>query len=109
MSDTVTKLWAHPQRDQILQFAGFLADPITRRTMAKLTIHGSMSVNDIDTKSLRATRAEVVTRLVKIERNGLATSKKISKDGTFHKRYTITRFGRKLVFMYMNQESSEFE
>ena len=76
MSDTVTKLWAHPQRDQILQFAGFLADPITRRTMAKLTIHSSMSVNDIDTKSLRATRAEVVTRLVKIERNGLATSKK---------------------------------
>ena len=109
MSDTVTKLWAHPQRDQILQFAGFLADPVIRRIMAKLTIHGSISVNDIETKLLRATRAEVITRLVKIEQNGLATSKKISKDGMFHKQYTITRFGRKLVFKYMKQESNEFE
>lgn len=77
--------------------------------MAKLTIHGSISVNDIETKSLRATRVKVITRLARLEQNGLATSKKFNKDGMFYKQYTITRFGRKLVFKYMKQESNEFE
>ena len=97
------------QRGKALEFAGALADPLTRRILAKLTSkHSPISVDNIPTQLLGAQRPEVISRLSRLERYGLVSSNNMTKDGTVHRRYEINDAGKELVHKYMKEESKNF-
>ena len=104
MTNVASTLLENPQLDQIMHLAGILADPVIRKTMATLVTRGAMSVNDIPTDDLDATRPEIITSLSRLEREGLATSEKIKEGDTFHKQYSITDVGKTYVSRYMSHE-----
>lgn len=107
MINTASTLLENPQVDQIMHLAGVLADPVIRKTMATLVIHGAMSVNDIPTADLGATRHEIISSLVCLEKEGLATSEKIKEGNMFHNQYSITEVGKMYVSRYMSHEMKQ--
>ena len=104
MTNTASTLLENPQLDQIMHLAGVLADPVIRKTMATLVTHGAMSVNNVPTTDLDATRPEIITRLVCLEKEGLATSVEIKEGNMFHLQYSITETGKEYVSRYMSHE-----
>ena len=107
MTNTASTLLENPQVDQIMHLAGVLADPVIRKTMATLVIHGAMSVNNIPITDLDATRIEIITSLGWLEKEGLATSEKIKEGDMFHKQYSITEVGKMYVSRYMSHEMQQ--
>ena len=97
------------QRGKTLEFAGALADPLTRRILAKLASnHSPISVDNIPTNLLNAQRPEIISRLSRLERYGLVSSNNITKNGTVHRRYEVNKTGKDLVHKYMKEESKNF-
>lgn len=96
-SKTIDGMDERAQKETLL-FVGVLADPLTRRIMAKLTNkHGPITVNNVPTDLLKATKSQVISRLCRLERYGLVTSKKHISSGEFFKEYSINESGRRWV------------
>ena len=97
-------------RVQTLQFFSMLADPITRRVMAKLASkYSPISVNEVPTRRLDATELQILSRLCKLEKYGLVTSQMKPEDDGFYKEYHINDDGKRWVTGYMKDELSKFQ
>lgn len=96
---------------ETLSFISVVADPLTRRIMAKLASkHSPIAVDAVPTKLLNASKLQIVSRLCRLERQGLVTSKrKNMEDDTFYKEYSINDNGRALVDSHMSNELSKFQ
>ena len=96
-------------REKTLQFVSVLADPLTRRIMAKLASkHSPIAVNNVPAERLNTTKPQIISRLCRLERYGLVTSHKKTTDNVFYKEYSINENGRRWVDGYMRDELGEF-
>lgn len=94
---------------RVFKLAGMLADPLTRRIMAKLASpQGPISVDGIP-KELNGDRGATISRLSRLEQAGLLRSEKVSAGSRFCKKYIINDNGRDPVSKYMKEESKLFE
>lgn len=91
---------------QFFDLAGIMTDPITRRILAKLSSKGSpISVDSIPVDKLQAKKAQVVTRLINLEKKGFVTSSKVASQNGFCKKFFINEKAKPLVEQLMKPES----
>jgi len=101
----VTDKLEDKEEGQMFQLAGILADPLTRKIMAKLaSSHGPIATNDVPTAGL-GDKGAIIVRLNRIESAGVAQSQKVHINNGFCKRYSLNDKGRKYVSKYMQAES----
>lgn len=94
------------ERKQLFHLAGIIADPITRRILAKLSSQQSpISVDSIPLEKLDASKPQVVTRLTKLEKMGWVKSEKVKSQNGFCKKYFINEKGQTIVSKLMKVES----
>lgn len=93
-----------------LRSLSVLADPLTRRIMAKLASkHSPIAANAIPTDMLEASEAAIISRLCRLESYGFVTAAKNHPDDeTFYKVYSINETGRRMVVNSMTAESEKF-
>ena len=95
-----------PKRAQLFDLAGVMADPITRRILAKLSSKGSpIAVDSVPEDKLQARKSQVITRLVNLERKGFVRSSKVTSQNGFCKKYFINDKAVPLVAQLMKAES----
>lgn len=93
-------------RTQLFHLAGVIADPVTRRIMAKLASKQSpISIDSIPLEKLDANKPQVVSRLVKLERLGLIRAEKVKSQNGFCNKYFINEKGSGIVSKLMGEES----
>lgn len=94
------------KRAQLFDLAGVMADPLTRRILAKLSSKGSpISVDSVPTDKLQGKRSNVITRLVTLEKKGFVKSSKVTSQNGFCKKYFINEKAIPLVEQLMKPES----
>lgn len=87
-----------------------LADPLTRRIMAKLASkHSPIAVNAIPTEKLQASSPDIISRLCRLESYGFVTSIKKTDNGSFYRVYSLNSTGQRVVKNHMATELEEFQ
>ena len=93
-------------RTKLFHLAGVIADPITRRIMAKLASNQSpISIDSIPLEKLDASKPQIITRLVKLEKMGLVKAEKVKSQNGFCKKYFINEKSLDIVSKLMREES----
>lgn len=98
------------QLNDTLTSLSVLADPLSRKIMAKLASkHSPIAVNAVPTKMLNASKAAIISRLCRLESYGLATSVR-EKDGDLtYNVYKLNAVGERLVKNHMSVELNAFQ
>jgi len=106
--DILEKL-GETERTQFFHLAGVVADPITRRILAKLASNQSpISIDSIPLERLEAGKPQIVTRLVKLEKMGLVRAETVKSQNGFCKKYFINERGTDIVSKIMGVESKNY-
>lgn len=101
---------AKRDRADAITIVSMLADPLTRKIMAKLASkYSPIAANAVPVERLNASKLQIMSRLCKLERYGLVTAKKKTMDGSFYKEYHINDNGLDLVNNHMSNELSKFQ
>lgn len=97
------------QLQDTLRSLSVLADPLTRKIMAKLASkHSPIAANNIPVEQLNASEPAIISRLCRLESYGFATTTKCVDDGMSYKVYSINETGRRMVEKSMEAESAQF-
>ena len=93
-----------------LSLISVVADPLNRKIMAKLASkHSPIAMNNVPTQRLEASKIQVVSRLCRLERQGLVVSERKKDGDSFYREYSISANGRVLVDSYMGNELNKFQ
>lgn len=94
---------------KFFHLAGVLADPVTRKVLAKLASPRSpISIDSIPIDELGETKPTIITELVQLEKIGLARSVKVKSQHGYCKKYFINAKGNEIVSKLMTAESKMF-
>ena len=88
-------------------FAGILAEPATRIVLAKLA-DMPISTDAVPADEIGVEKFMIITRLVNLEKMGLAKSEKVKSDQGYCKKYFINKRGIETVnkLIILNQTPS---
>jgi len=90
--------------------AGILADPLTRKILAKLNSNGSpISIDAVPVDKLDADRPSIINRLITLDKVGFVNSVKVPSTKGFCKKYIINDKGTMIVNLLMSSESMLFK
>jgi len=105
----ILKKLGETESTQFFHLAGVVADPITRRILAKLDSNQSpISVDSIPIEKLDAKKPQIITRLVKLEKMGLVRAETVKSQNGFCKKYFINEKGTDIVSKLMRVESKNY-
>ena len=94
---------------KFFHLAGIVADPVTRKVLAKLASPQSpISVDSIPIDKIGADKSVIITRLVQLEKLGLVRSDKVKSQHGYCKKYFINDKGIQIVDKLMTAESKLF-
>ena len=98
------------KRASLFHLAGVIAEPLTRRILAKLNSpHSPIAIDAIPITELRGGKPQIISRLIKLEQLGLVRSDKIRAENGYCKKYFINSETKDLVSMLTKEESKFFE
>lgn len=91
---------------KFFHLAGVVADPITRKVLAKLASPQSpISIDSIPVDKIGADKPMIINRLVQLEKLGLVKSEKVKSQHGYCKKYFINDKGVEIVDKLMSTES----
>ncbi len=94
---------------KFFHLAGVVADPVTRKVLAKLASPQSpISIDSIPVDKIGATKPVIITRLVQLEKIGFVRSEKVKSQHGYCKKYFINDKGNDIVNKLMATESKLF-